>query len=536
VPKGVDVEPDPVDAAPPRPQWPRAIVGHEQPLDFAVRVLAGIVSIGAVVVMIGWFGHITVLTQLSPHLASMKFVTALSLLLLAVTFYLRGRAVTIGCAVVVIGFAVFTYVEYGFGRNLGLDQLFVHDPSHSTPGRMAQTTAACLILLATARILAVAASNHWVQLVALLALALSGVAFLGYLYGVRGLYKIGPYSTMALHTSIGIILISVAALAAVPGGALERTVRLDTPGAVLARRLIPIAVIALPLIGWGRLLGQTHGLYNVEFAVAMTTVVNAAIILLVTWRAGAGLDRLDAQRRGLVRTLTTRNAELAQGKAELEERVRERTARLLQEESRLAIFAERDRIAADLHDRIIQRLFADGMQLESIAGRVQDATLARRIHAIVDDLDNSIQELRETIFTLKTSSSVQASVRGKFLELTRDSARVLGFTPTIELVGDPDRIPADIAEQLLSVLREALANVTKHAEASAVEVILRVDNGISLRVSDNGKGMPSEPPHSSGVGNIAERARALGGSACWKRAEPHGTVLVWEVPLTVDAR
>jgi signal transduction histidine kinase len=197
----------------------------------------------------------------------------------------------------------------------------------------------------------------------------------------------------------------------------------------------------------------------------------------------------------------------------------------------LAVLGDRDRIARDLHDLVIQRLFATGMSLEgALRGMPPDKT--ERVQQAVVDLDATIREIRSTIFALQNPAPIAGeSARDAVLGLTRAYRGTLGFEPSVTFVGPVDTlIPTATAEQILAVLREALSNVAKHAHASAVAVELRADNDYAeLEVRDNGIGIPPET-HRSGLANMAARAKSLGGTF---EAEPGetGTTVVWRVPI-----
>jgi signal transduction histidine kinase len=154
-----------------------------------------------------------------------------------------------------------------------------------------------------------------------------------------------------------------------------------------------------------------------------------------------------------------------------------------------------------------------------------------RLDSAVADLDVTIRDIRSTIFELQHGHelSLRADVRG----LVKEYVPVLGFTPMVRTSGPLDTaVPTKIAEQLLAVLREALSNVARHAEADAavVEVEARPDV-VVLRVADNGKGLPADR-HESGLRNARRRAADNGGVLRLTPEEPHGTVLEWTVPLS----
>lgn len=207
------------------------------------------------------------------------------------------------------------------------------------------------------------------------------------------------------------------------------------------------------------------------------------------------------------------------------------------EHERLAIYEDRDRIARDLHDLVIQRLFATGMSLQGALklGEI-DSGVEERISRAVDELDETIREIRQTIFALHEPTNGPASgVRGRVLRETAQSGALLGFEPAVRFVGPVDTLVSDrVSEHLVAALREALSNAVKHAAANRIDVMLEVDPvTVVLRVTDDGVGVSAQgPSRRSGVANLSARAQELGGSCFIERAsDSGGTRLTWQVPL-----
>lgn len=201
----------------------------------------------------------------------------------------------------------------------------------------------------------------------------------------------------------------------------------------------------------------------------------------------------------------------------------------------LAVLSDRDRIARDLHDLVIQRLFATGMALEGALRSMEPPETVTRVRRAVDDLDETIKEIRTTIFALQAPAPVAGEgLRAAVLQATRRAGESLGFEPEVRFDGAVDTlVPAHVGEQLLAVLTEALSNAARHAQATRVEVVVSATSDQArLRVRDDGVGLP-EGGRRSGLANVAARARDLGGTC---HAEPvpapdHGTVIDWQVPL-----
>ena len=210
-----------------------------------------------------------------------------------------------------------------------------------------------------------------------------------------------------------------------------------------------------------------------------------------------------------------------------------------QEQERLAVYEDRDRIARDLHDLVIQRLFATGMQLQSAMRTPNlDEAVRTRMSQAVDQMDETIREIRQTIFALHEPVSGPASgLRGRILRETAQAGALLGFEPSVRFIGPLDSMVADAAgEHLVAALREAVTNAAKHAHAAKVDVIVEIIGGdVMLIVADDGVGVPIDGSgRRSGVANLSSRAAELGGSCSLERIdESGGTRLIWRVPVNV---
>ncbi len=206
---------------------------------------------------------------------------------------------------------------------------------------------------------------------------------------------------------------------------------------------------------------------------------------------------------------------------------------------RLAVFSDRDRIARNLHDQVIQRIFGVGLGLQSTLRRLNDATISERLTGYISDLDATIAEIRTTIFSLQHQvESDPRSLRADLLRVISDAARVLGFEPQITLAGPIDTaVPSHLNDDVLATLRESLSNVARHARADEVTVLVAVDlaaKTLTIQVEDNGIGIADAAPAGGGVRNTQDRAKAAGGHATVvRRAEP-GTSFTWVVPLPLS--
>lgn len=203
-----------------------------------------------------------------------------------------------------------------------------------------------------------------------------------------------------------------------------------------------------------------------------------------------------------------------------------------------AVVEDRERIGRDLHDKVIQRIFATGMALQAASRLVHDPEVARRISVAVDDLDETIRVIRSTIFALGQRPAGRGSVRAEVLALAAEATPALGFEPQVIFDGPIDAAVGDgIVDHLLSTLREGLTNIAKHAAARRVGVRVTAASDLVLELSDDGKGFDPEVPFKGfGVRNMGERARALGGSCQISPGPRGGTVLEWRVPLERGGR
>ncbi len=199
---------------------------------------------------------------------------------------------------------------------------------------------------------------------------------------------------------------------------------------------------------------------------------------------------------------------------------------------RLAILQDRDRIARDLHDLVIQRLYATGMSLQGAVPLLTRPEAADRVSSAVDALDETIRDIRSAIFSLQARGDSQPqSLRAQVLEVVDEMSVPLGFPPSLRLVGPLDEtVPSEVGEHLLGALREGLSNAARHAHASRVDVTVQADSELALRVHDNGTGMGTSTRR-SGLANLAERAAELDGKLEITSADGGGTQLDWRVPL-----
>lgn len=200
-------------------------------------------------------------------------------------------------------------------------------------------------------------------------------------------------------------------------------------------------------------------------------------------------------------------------------------------QARLAVFEDRDRIGRDLHDLVIQRLFAIGLTLENVSRMSTRPEITDRVSRAVDDIDMTIKDIRRSIFELGSDRGMLTELRAELLGVLDDEAVVLGFRPRFIADGALDStVPDNVRPHLVAVLREALSNAARHARATAVLVKCEVGDDLRLTVTDDGVGI-ADDVKTSGLRNMRDRAEALGGTSEVTSSAAGGTRLQWSVPL-----
>jgi PAS domain S-box-containing protein len=205
----------------------------------------------------------------------------------------------------------------------------------------------------------------------------------------------------------------------------------------------------------------------------------------------------------------------------------------LAESTRRRLLVElRDRLGRDLHDTVIQELFAVGMSLQSVVSHIDDPLVAERVGASIDQLDGVIRHIRDAVLGPRDHSDPHG-LSWRLVAVAAELTPALGFPPQVRIASDlDDRVPPEVAAHVIPVLREALANVARHADAVDVDIDVHIDDGyVVVRVADDGVGPPPRVLRPGGLANLASRAEEVGGSFELTAHRPAGSVLVWKAPV-----
>lgn len=251
---------------------------------------------------------------------------------------------------------------------------------------------------------------------------------------------------------------------------------------------------------------------------------HSVVGILATIRP-AGAPQLDTAAQSMVAAIADQAA-LALQLADTQRRMRE-----------LDVLSDRDRIARDLHDQVIQRLFAVGLSLQNTIRRTDSAETQARLAESVDDIQTIVHDIRHSIFDLQTNTAADSSAYRKRLHsIVSDMTKDTGIRTRVHLAGPVTVLTPPLSDDVEAVLREALSNAVRHASATTISVELSVCDDITIEVTDDGIGLPAEITHRSGLANLAVRAEKHGGSCRLERRADGGTTLRWAAPLPSPTR
>jgi diguanylate cyclase (GGDEF)-like protein len=291
-----------------------------------------VLVIGIVVLAGGWVCGISFLQSLHPNWVSMKANTAIAFLLIGMSLFLLQikligawlRYIYMGCAMLVTLIGAITLVEYIFGVDIRIDQLFFNDTTPSvgtvSPGRMAPSTAMCFFLIGVALFLLdmnIQGYYHPSQYLALIAGLPAMLCFIGYLYGVESLMGFHEYTRMALHTVIVFVLSCLSLLLTYPHRGFMGIITSRYSGGAMSRRLFPLIIFIIILLGGLMWKGQRAGLYDTEFGLSMATVISIVVFTIIIWFLARSLNRKDIKSEEAHLRLAEYSNELGQHNREI---------------------------------------------------------------------------------------------------------------------------------------------------------------------------------------------------------------------------
>ncbi len=240
-------------------------------------------------------------------------------------------------------------------------------------------------------------------------------------------------------------------------------------------------------------------------------------VLATVWPAGTAA--LDPAAQAMMAAIADQAA-LALQLAETQRRMRD-----------LDVVADRDRIARDLHDHVIQRLFAVGLGLQGTLQRARAPEVRKRLTETIDDLQSIVEDIRHSIFDLHNATIDSTNYRKRLHGLVSEMTADTDLRTSVRLSGPITVLSPPLSEDVEAVLREAISNVVRHARATSLSIDLRVDDEVVLAVTDDGVGIPADCHRRSGLANIAARAEQAGGTCRITDGPNGGTVLRWNAPL-----
>lgn len=203
-------------------------------------------------------------------------------------------------------------------------------------------------------------------------------------------------------------------------------------------------------------------------------------------------------------------------------------------ERELTVLADRERIAHDLHDHVIQRLFAVGLDLQGTIARSRAPDINRRLSGAIDELQGTIETIRKTIFELQSPAADEHDLRVRLQALVSDLIGDTGISTSVRVIGPVGGLSGSIPDNAEAVATEAISNAARHSGASHVSVTVTVADEFTLEVADDGGGIPEDNARHSGLANMRRRAELLSGDCTIHSTPGAGTLVRWSVPLLAD--
>jgi signal transduction histidine kinase len=525
------------------------------PTERALTLLAGaggaLVAVNGALVIGGWFAGVSALTRVAPGLVTMTFSTAACLLVvgLAITVLAvpsargpwTGRFVWVLAGAVAL-VAVVTLLEDALDVSSAIDNPFGFDPGDAftpVPGRMAQMTAVSLVGLSTALVLCLRGAARASQTVAGAVMAIGFTALIGYAYGVRSLYRFGPFNNMAVNTATAVVVAGLAVLLLRPGEGHVSVLLGDTAGGVLLRRLLPWVVLAPTAVGGAIVVGLRDGRYDGPVALSLFVTIMATAGAVVVWVQGDRLRAVDLRRvsaEGALAELRDALAAREQVEAELAAANAD-----LSEFAAIAAHDLRSPLATvQMQIEILQSLVREDPSdpdVLLISGRIEKT--AERGVALIDDLLAYASIGREP----RTAEAVDLTglartIADEHLEVMSRPA-LCEVRPIPLVAGDRQLLGQLLGNLIGNALKYVPSGRTPSVVVDAVEGPTGAD--LVLRVTDNGDGFDADEREH--VFDMFRRGRAgaglsgtgIGLAICRRVAEHHGG-RIWIESRPVGAR
>jgi signal transduction histidine kinase len=493
------------------------------------RICAVIGLAWGLLVLAGWAFGIVALKSVRPSMVATKpnaalafALTGTALLLLefrvaAVRWLQTAVAMVLAAAIGLLG--VLTLIEYAFGVDLGIDQLVFHEAAGAvgtgSPGRMAITSAICLVLAAGALVLVALRRPASEQIAASAVLAFAFSAFLSYLYRAEGAQAPGTTKVSAMSVA-AFVFLGVALLLAEPQRGLVGTLLGDEPGGLMARWLLVAAAVTLPLLGGLRLAGENLRLYSASSGVGIMVIASLAVLIAAVAITASRLNALGRQRTLALQRL----------------RGSERSLRRTLDHLLHVQENERRGLAMDLHDDALPALSAVNLQLELTSEQSDDAVVRDRLERAEADLRAITSRLRHLTFDLLPEALAREGLGGAVRHRLELMHELTGIEYELR-----DRIGTTAFPQAAAILYrsalEALRNVARHAQATSVAVTIeKRDDRLFVAIADDGVGIgpaPSEPNH-MGLSMMRDRVELAGGGMDVRSPPGRGTIVTVWVP------